>query len=145
MPIISDKPRLVPKASSPTRSLFSSVWQYSQNSSSKSSRSHSAQTKRPPWISSTRGVGCRSPYLPLKWSPAEASQTNVPSTVAGVVKTSPAGRVEPQGGLVRPLVLPQTTRRAETATILFPPSLFHVQESRPHHPFAAFAPQRRPP
>jgi len=30
IPIISDNPRFVPNANSPTRSLFSSVWQYSQ-------------------------------------------------------------------------------------------------------------------
>src|SRR2546427_814317 len=56
MPIISDKPRLVPKASSPTRSLFSSEWQYSQNSFSKSLRAHSTPTSRAPSISSTSGV-----------------------------------------------------------------------------------------
>ena len=50
--------------------------------------------RRPPRISSTSGVSCRSPYLPQKWSPAVPSQTKVPSTLAGVVKTSPAGRFD---------------------------------------------------
>ena len=41
-PIMSDRLRFVPNASSPTRSLFSSVWQYFQNSASRSLRAQAA-------------------------------------------------------------------------------------------------------
>src|SRR5262249_26387980 len=115
MPIILDRPRLVPNASSPTRSLFSSVWQYSQNSFSRSLRAHSTDTSRAFLIASFIGVDCKPPYLPQKWSPALASHTNVPSTAPGVVNTSPAGKFDQYRGLINPLVFTQSSPRSKCA------------------------------
>ncbi len=51
LPITSRTAMLVPMANSPTRSLFSSVWQYRQNSSSSSLFAECASRKRLPRIS----------------------------------------------------------------------------------------------
>ncbi len=50
---------LVPKASSPTRSLYWSVWQYCQNSCSRSLRSLCADCRRPPAISQRQRAGAQ--------------------------------------------------------------------------------------
>ena len=115
LPITSRTAMLVPMANSPTRSLFSSVWQYAQNSSRSSLFGDSALDEPAALdLDGERRLAQVAVLLAEVIADHAIDHEDAVHRSSGVVNVSPPGRLPHLFGLMMPLVFSHFKLRRET-------------------------------